>query len=602
MNTILLIDSCPLARECLSAILRAKGYRVQSCGLISQARKMLTKKMPDLIISEIRLPDDNALNLMRSMQSNPQFNKVKVCVLTQAAAKKPIMEAIELGVLQVMLKSKFSIAGFLEQIDSVFNAPVESKGVPDEQESPSEKRYPIPQPAQDPSLKLKDIKPIISRKLLADRLDALEELCTMSEPVARLLNEIDSPTSDLEHIADILKLDQAIAMKVMQIANSSVYACSEPASTLKEAVLRIGLEHLRELVVGIGVIDSMNTNHQSATINPISLWEHSLCVALCSSKIASLCKGVETEHAFTAAILHDIGRLILDQALPDEYPQVLSHAEDLGIGLELVEKRLLLSDHTSIARNMLQGWNLPKDLVEAIGNHHELPSKIATVYPKNTKLVATVSLGNILAHAIGIGDSGNRVINPSEELIALLDLPAFSISNFVEGIEDELHALRSLFFPSDSSSDSPSGAPALLSSAPAPVFDRSFHPLYITMDEDQDTLGHWIMTQADTGSEQSSNEPNIVIVHIRQAKDRQALATKLAIALEAIESSPSTPKIPMLMLSPNGKIALADEIVTARPSWHLMTPFSNLHFEQAINHLLNGMIRPEEPWSSRRAA
>ena len=97
MQTILLLDSCTLTRECLTTILRAKGYRVQSTAMIAQAKTMIAKRPPDLIITEVRLPDDNVLNLMRSLKADPNSSKIKVCLLTQAAAKKPIMEAIGLG-------------------------------------------------------------------------------------------------------------------------------------------------------------------------------------------------------------------------------------------------------------------------------------------------------------------------------------------------------------------------------------------------------------------------------------------------------------------------------------------------------------------------
>jgi|GEM_PF-6505623 len=595
MHTILLIDSCPLTRECLSAILRAKGYRVQSCALISQAKSMITKNKPDLVISEIRLPDDNAINLMRTLQSEPDGSKIKFCVLTQAAAKKPILEAIELGAIKVMLKTKFSIAGFLAQIEEIFSAPSGSGNSQSDVSLPSETRYPIPMPALDPALQLKDIKPIVTRKYLSEKLDELEDLCTMSEPISRLIQEIDSPENNLEEIADILKLDQAIAMKVMKIASSSVYSRSEATQTLKDAVVRIGLEQLREIVVSVGVIDKMTTISSShVSLDPIAFWEHSLCVALCSSKIAARCNGIQSEVAFTAAILHDIGRQVLVQTMPEAYTQVLQCAQQLGIGLDQAEKRMMLCEHTSIAQNLLHSWNLPKDLVEAIGHHHELPSKLSTVCPKNAQLAATVSLANCLTHAYSIGDSGNHLITASEELISLLEIEDFSIRELFDGLSEELCTLRALFFSSESNGSLNNS----LSSAPAPMFDQSFRPIYITMNEDHDAIGHWVNSIRD-----SSMEPaNVAIVHLRQPKDRLVLASKLEAALSPVETSNSAmQKIPLLMLSPTGKTALADEIITARPSLHLRTPISRPDFERAINMLLNGTVRPDEGWSGRRA-
>jgi putative nucleotidyltransferase with HDIG domain len=608
MHTILLIDSCPLTRECLATILRAKGYRVQSTSLISQAKIMIAKRSPDLIITEIRLPDDNALNLMRTLNADLYAAKIRVCLHTQAAAKKPIMEAIGLGACKVMLKSKFTIAGFLEQVSSLLTQDRPAQSGPagpasDQGSGANEIRYALPLAAQDPALSLKDIKPIISRAQLNDRLEELTELQTLSEPITRLLQAIDSPEAEIDQVADLLKMDQAIAMKIMRIANSSTYARGEQTVTLKDAVLRIGLEHLRELVVGIGVIDALNSTENKMDGSIISFdhqlfWEHALGVAVCSSKIAMNCGGVNPEMAFTAAILHDIGRVMLIQALPELYPQVIDTSHRLGVGLELAEKRMLLTDHTTIAQTMLHAWNLPKDLVDAIANHHCPPSKLASVCSKNTKIAAVIELANRMVHAMGIGSSGNRSILGTEELFGILESPELSIESITDGFDAQINEMRSLIYKSTSGTD----LAMPISKPNSPVFDRAFHPVYISMEPEFDAIGHWIM---DHGDEHGSDEhpgPNIIIIHARQARDRQALTEKLTQAQENLTSGSGTQRLPVLILSASGKTSLADEALTRHPSMHLKTPFSVSHFEQAVNHLLNGMIRPIENWAPHNAA
>jgi putative nucleotidyltransferase with HDIG domain len=600
MQTILLIDSCALTRDCLSTILRAKGFRVQSAAQIAQAKTMIAKRPPDLILTEIRLPDDNALNLMRWINETPTVSSTRVCLLTNAAAKKPIMEAIELGASKVMLKSKFTVSSFLDTISALFETPPAQSGTgsatPDQT---PELCFPIPEPAPDPTLALKVIKPVLTRKQLQDRLEEFGDLCALPEPIACLLEAIDTPETTIEQVAELLKMDQTIAMKVMRIANSSTYARGEQTTTLKDAVLRIGLEHLRELVAGLGMIDQFtgegHSIDASGELDPVLLWTHALGVAVCSSKIATRCPGIDPETVFTGALLHDIGRMILIQTLPELYPRVLEAAHSMGVALELAEKRMLLSDHTSISQSMLIAWNLPKDLVEAIANHHIAPSKIAVRCPKNQNLVAAIALGNQMVHAMGIGSSGNRVISPTEDLFELLEVPELSVGSLVDGLEEEIELMRSLVY---SSSDNQSPAP-IRSQSDAPAFDRAFHPLYITMSPEHDAIGHWVMSHSDA---QEHPEPNIVIVHLRQARDRQALSEKLETALASCKSDSVTSALPILMLSHTGKIALPEDLLRQHPSLHLMTPFSVLHFEQRVNHLLNGNIRPIEGWGARTAA
>lgn len=596
MQTILLIDSCTLTRECLSTILRAKGYRVQSTSLIAQAKTMIAKRVPDIIISETRLSDDNLFNLMRSLNAEPNTAKVKVCLLTQIAAKKPITEAIELGACTVMLKSKFTVAGFIEQVGAAAAAEITPQGSnTSEDDVPPESniRYPLPMPVQDPAIALKEIKPIIARVRLKERLEEMDELCTLSEPIVKILEAIDCPETEIDDVADLLKMDQTIAMKIMRVANSIEYSRGEQATTLKDAVIRIGLEELRNLVTGIGVVGKFADGKSSNTAEQRLFWEHSLAVAVCSQKIASRCNDVSPELAFTAAILHDIGRVIFQQALPEEYTQVLDTSHELGISLELVEKRMLLADHTTIAQTMLHSWNLPKDLVSAIASHHCLPSKLSTVCPKNTKLAAIVELSNRVVHAMEIGCSGNRTITSTEDLFKIIDTEELTIKFIADGLEEQISSMRSRIYPS-----SLQEKPALgVANANGPVFDRAFHPLFITMDTDLDAIGHWVMSHADEPDE--GTLPTIAVIHARLPRDKQELADKFEAALEKYTFDSGSQPIPLLILSPSGKTALPDDLLMRHPSTILMTPISALHFEQSVNHLLNGLVRAEEP---RRAA
>lgn len=594
MKTILIIDSCAITRECLSAILRAKGYRVQCASLISQAKAMIAKRPPQLMITEIRLPDDNSLNLMRSLKAEPNFSKIKICLLTQAVSKKPIMEAVELGVCKVILKSNFTIASFLEQLDSVFNINqsnnTSANGATSEGESPvpADLRYPLPTPGIDPSIELKNVKPLVSRSQLKEQLDELDELETMSDSIAQILKQIDDPESPLEQVAQLIKLDQAIAMKVMRTVNSIEYSRGEQTSRLRDAVVRIGLEELRTLVVGFKVIDP---NH--CGIDQRQFWDHAIATAVCTSKIAELCTDIDPEFAFTAAILHDIGRVMLQQALPKEYKEVLEVSQTQGIALELVEKRMLLADHTSIAQTTLHTWDLPKELVEAISSHHCPPNKLPSVNPKNTKLSAAVELGNRLAHTMRLGSSGNQTISPTEELFEILETPELNIESVTLGIKKQVEDLKALISPPSKDKDQ------LINHADTPVFDKSFNPLYITMDPETDALGQWITGLLDG---EADAQPNIIVLHVRLPKDRAELGKKLIEAVSKLKLNTTDTALPVLILSPTGKLAPADDIISKHPSMHLMTPFSMLHFEESVNHLLNGQIHALPASSARKAA
>ena len=216
MQTILLLDSCTLTRECLTTILRAKGYRVQSSALVSQAKTMIAKRPPDLIITEIRLPDDNILNLMRSLKDDPNAAKTKVC----PAHASRLQEAHHGRDRAWCMQSPCSNQSSPSQ-DSLnpsmrlawrSRAPAATTSAQGEAApSVAQARYPLPMPVQDPALALKDIKPIIARTTLKEKLDEMEELRTIGAPISHILQAIDSPDTKIEDVADLLKMDQIIA-------------------------------------------------------------------------------------------------------------------------------------------------------------------------------------------------------------------------------------------------------------------------------------------------------------------------------------------------------------------------------------------------------
>lgn len=596
MHTILLIDNSPLVRECLSTILRVKGYRVQCAATIAQARSTLSKRLPDVMVTEICLPDDNVLNLLRSMQGTPNLGKMKICLLTQAAAKKPIMEAIELGASKVMLKTQFTIASFLEQLQEAL-APEQPQGG-SKPGAPSAKgsdepmpRYPLPAPAPDPLLGLKQVKPLMNRSQLNSFIDQLEEIGTVGTAVERLLELIDTPNVTFDQIAALVEVDQVLSTKVMREANSPTYAGTEQSSSIKDALLRIGLENLRPLIEATPTEADCELRHkESFSFDTRRLWAHAVGVGVCSARIASLCEeAVNPKLAYTTGLLHDMGRVILQQAMPQQYAQVMAKACELGVPLGAAEKRMLLTDHTTTIQSMMHSWNLPKDLVESIACHHEEAGKLGAACPKSPMLAATVALANRVVLAMGVGASGDAVIEPSEDLFTHFEDHELTIDKITEGLDREIKIKL------DTLDLSPSGGGALASpwGPVAPVFDQPLRPAYLTMDPGTDLIGQWVMRQRDPSAE--ADEPcNLAVVHLRQPRDRQALGEQLIAAQVKANEKGAKGTMPVLMLSPSGRTSLIEELICHHPALHLMTPFSAQHFEQAANRLLNGSIAPDD--------
>ena len=114
-----------------------------------------------------------------------------------------------------------------------------------------------------------------------------------------------------------------------------------------------------------------------------------------------------------------------------------------------------------------------------------------------------------------------------------------------------------------------------------------------------DAFEHWVSGLWDG---ETNAKPNIIVIHVRQPKDRPELSEKLTEAIAKLDMNTTDSALPVLILSSTGKLAPADEVLSKHPSMHLMAPFSVLHFEQAVNHLFNGGVQALPASQTRMAA
>ena len=119
MPSVLILDGCPLTRECLSMLLRAEGFKVLAVPDSAQAKAQLSKRAPDLLLCELVAPDGSTLGLLRSIKQDKRLSKMRTCVLTNIAAKTPLTQAVEAGVSALMLKSRFSFKALVRQLNEL---------------------------------------------------------------------------------------------------------------------------------------------------------------------------------------------------------------------------------------------------------------------------------------------------------------------------------------------------------------------------------------------------------------------------------------------------------------------------------------------------
>lgn len=236
---------------------------------------------------------------------------------------------------------------------------------------------------------------------LEQRLDACIDRVTTLPPapiiVPQLLQVLNQPDVDSSRVVDLITCDPGLTAAVLRLCNSAYFAAVTPAANLSEAVLRIGFERVYELVVAILGARSMRPPQRGYGIDEGELWQHSVATAL-AARCMARARGFDESLVFTAAILHDIGKIVLAQSLEQHYTKLITEIQVNQASLLESEAAVLGVQHAEIGGRLLARWKFPAALVVAVWNHHNPVLAVG-----HEQLASFVYLGNMVAQFMGFG-------------------------------------------------------------------------------------------------------------------------------------------------------------------------------------------------------
>jgi len=229
-------------------------------------------------------------------------------------------------------------------------------------------------------------------------IDQVQSLPPLPAVVHRILEVTNSPDSSAEDVSEALSGDQAIAAKILRVANSPFYGLGRQISQLSRAVVLLGTRAVRNMVLGICARDTL-TRGADQSPEHAAIWQHSIAVAAASDLIARKAGLKVPEEAFVAGLLHDTGQLAMAIFQPDSF-RTLFRQRVTGQGFLALEREQFGVDHTEAGFRILTAWRLPEKLCRVAQRHHrsEIDSEDS---PK--KLLPVVMLADTMAHVMGMG-------------------------------------------------------------------------------------------------------------------------------------------------------------------------------------------------------
>ncbi len=228
-------------------------------------------------------------------------------------------------------------------------------------------------------------------------LRTVEDLPPMPQVAQKARQVISNPDSNFKDLAKVIETDQAIAAKVLKIANSAYYGSVGNVSSVQQASIVLGTKTLIELLNLACASSLLSKTLKGYDLAAEDLWKHSLAVAAGSRIIAEKKRAELTEDAFSAGLIHDVGKLILDRYI-FERKKAFEKAVRKGTeSFHNAEKKVLGFDHGEIASEVCDKWKIPQHISQAIRYHH---------YPflsDKNELAYIVHVADVTAMMTGIG-------------------------------------------------------------------------------------------------------------------------------------------------------------------------------------------------------
>ncbi len=601
MSNILVVDDMALCREPIAEALRRQGYEVACAEGGAEALAMMREHKPDLILLDLTMPHPDGLSVLVIMRRNPDLRDIPVVLLTDRAEKETVAKAAECGVQGYLLKANFSLDILLARVDACIGkagaATVGAssqassslpRGAYDEWRSSIEKgqgaspaptvatTQPTPttnrsaaatldEPTNDgvgtdtTINSLQDLAPIITKAELTKLVNDGLKLKPLAATIHNVMAVTGSASCCAADVAKAVANDQALCIRLLKLANSSAYSRGHPVDKIQTAVQRLGIEEIRKLVMTLGVLDQ-HVGSGSTRIDIRLFWEHSIACGLIAAAIAreSQFKGID--DCFLWGTVHDVGRLILLDHIPNEYNQVCDVADELVLPLEAVEPKLLLLDHTEILKHALDHWQFPSDFSIPVVNHHEPAQCLKRLGPTHAQAAMIVALANRIAHALLLGCSGNETIYPLDDLVESLGVSVSVIEKIVATIPNETRDLKCTMLAHSNADSWPDFADGIRAR-----LDTAIRPLCVSSEPSTDAITLFLDR---VGEHDEAEPPNLGVIYLREAGDAAALFAEY----ENRETNANCGALPLIIVCRIGANKLGDAPWRARQHTVLKTP------------------------------
>ncbi len=282
---------------------------------------------------------------------------------------------------------------------------------------------------------------MIEKKDLDKYFGKIKKLSTLPTVVAKLIKIIEDPDSKVEEVMKVISEDQAMVTNILKMVNSASYSLTKKITSLSQAIVIIGFYNLKQLVIGTSVVN-LFLNGTDSEFSREEFWRHSVATASTARLISKNIKYPYPEEAFVGGLIHDIGKLILEQYLHKDFMAAIEYAEKRHVALIKAEEEMIGVNHAEVGAYIAQKWRLPKVYVDILATHHKAILKNKELTENQKKLIAIVKVSNNFVKKKGIGESGNKIVTSlTPPYLNFIGITLGEIDRFYEWIKGETEVI-----------------------------------------------------------------------------------------------------------------------------------------------------------------
>jgi putative nucleotidyltransferase with HDIG domain len=277
------------------------------------------------------------------------------------------------------------------------------------------------------------------------KIDTIKEIPTLPTIIFELNKYLQDPDTSIAKVSETIEKDQAMALKILKLVNSAFYGFHSRIGDIRHAVVLLGYNAVRNAIVSLSVIKSLSASLTTDGFDIKDFWKHSLAVAVTGKSLAQQSRLESADNCFVGGLLHDVGKIILVQFLPDLFEKVWLASQEEYPSFYEAEKNVIPIDHTKIGAHLATKWQLPPGLVDTIRWHHAYAAD-----SENADLILIIYLSNIIVNTYVVDPELNidlSVMHP--EAVKFMMNIVEDVSDWYTGLTEEIESAYAFFLDSD---------------------------------------------------------------------------------------------------------------------------------------------------------